>query len=394
MKKFTKVLILITLFTVAFSWTAFFDKLEKLKEKEEAIRKNLDLNSLGLGHLKNISLKDLTHFETPDIKSKLQKLKHIIPKDLDPAHHKDIDEFWTGIFEYYRLPKPNDLINCFGTVSGPIFFRKVKTVNDLMQHSNNHDNLKLHTDYAQMEVLMHALEHAHNCMVQTKDFERLMDSLHISHDPENLKKGKYLYFQAKFGTLADEFKKIVDEIEDGKFNQAGKTYGELLKKSVKDFKKQGEEVLGYQAFSNGISGALGLPLPTESYACYGQKDAKAILDFFRGFSHAVAEGRWYRADHSASDYWEKEGKTLLEKVSSKAWTCDMNSKDTKLIGEKLGIDLNSQEFRDKMWNYLNDHNIMFYSYLRTMNSAFGKNDYLHAGSAYAHLLEAVAKSSK
>jgi len=253
--------------------------------------------------------------------------------------------------------------------------------------------LKLHTDYAQFEVIIHALEHSDNCMVQTKDFESLMDTLRISHDPQILNKAKYLYFQAKFGSLADEFKFIVEEIDSKNFNKAGKTFAELSKRHVKDFKKIGEDVLSYQAFSNGISGTLGLPLPSESIACYSSKDAKSLMDFFRGFSHAVNEGRWYKSEHSAAEYWEKEGKELLEKVSKKAWNCDMNSSDTKQMGEKLGLDLNGQEFRDKMWDYLNDHNIMFYSYLRTMNMAFEKNDYLHAGSAYAHLLEAVAKSA-
>jgi len=229
-------------------------------------------------------------------------------------------------------------------------------------------------------------------MVQTKDFERLMGALHIPNDPQILKKAKYLYFQAKFATLADEYKTVIDEIDSKNFNKAGKVFGELFKKSVKDFKKTGEDLIAYQAFGNGLSGALDVPLPSESVNCYNDKEAKLMMDFFRGFARAITEGKWYKADQTAAEYWEKEGKALLEKVPSKAWNCDMNSSDTKKLEEKIGLDLNSQEFRDKMFEYLTDHNIMFYSYLRTMHYAFEKNDYLHAGSAYAHLLEAVAKS--
>jgi len=71
----------------------------------------------------------------------------------------------------------------------------------------------------------------------------------------------------------------------------------------------------------------------------------------------------------------------------------MNSKDSKEISEKIGMDLGTKEFRDKMWNYVNDHNIMFYSYLRSIKIAIRRGDYLHAGASYAHLLEAVAKST-
>jgi len=393
MKSFSKVIILVTLFTLAFSWTAFFERLERLKDKEESIRKNLDLKSLGLSNLKDISLKDLAHFQVPDMKSKLEKLKHIIPKDLDPSHHKEVDEFWTGVFEDFKLPKPTDLINCFGTVSGQVFFRKMRTINDLLQHSKAHDNLKLHTDYVQFEVLMQALEHAHTCMVQSHDFERLTDALHISHDIGEIKRAKYLYFEAKYASLADDYKGIVEAVDSKDFNKAGKLFGELFRKCVKDYKKQGEDLLAYQAFGNGISGTLGVALPSDSLNCYSSKDAKVLLDFFRGISHAVADGRWYHADKSTLNYWEKEGKALLEKVPSKVWNCDMKSSDSKQISEKVGMDLNSQEFRDKMWTYVNDHNIMFYSYLRTMNSAFEKNDYLHAGATYAHLVEAIVKST-
>jgi len=393
MKFFSKLVLLLALLTIVASWKAVFEKIEKLKEKEESIKKNLDLKSLGLSSLKDFSLKDLAHFEVPDLSSKLEKLKHIIPKDLDPSHHKEVDAFWTGAFEEFKLPKPTELIECFGTVSGQIFFRKIRAVNDLLQHSKSQNNFKLHTDFAQFEVLMHALEHAHNCMFNTHDFERLTDSLHICHDPEALKSAKYLYYQANFANLADDYKGIIEEIDNNDFNKAGKLLAVLFKKSVEDFKNQGEDLLAYQAFGNGLSGALGVSLPSDSVGCYNAKNAKLLMDFFRGFSHAVSEGRWYHADHSAVEYWEKEGKALLEQIPNKVWSCDMSSKDSKEISEKIGMDLGSKEFRDKMWDYVNDHNIMFYSYLRSIKMAIDRGDYLHAGASYAHLLEAVAKST-
>jgi len=184
-----------------------------LKKKEEELKKHLDLKNLGLSHLKDFSIKDLAHFEVPEKKTVLEKLKHIIPKDLDPSHHKEVDEFWTGVFDNFRLPKPTDLINCFGSVSGPVFFRKLRAVNDLLQHTKNHENLKLHTDYVQFEVLNNALEHAHNCMYETKDYERLMDAMHVPNDPKALDKVKHLYSQAKFASLADEYKPVIDEAD-------------------------------------------------------------------------------------------------------------------------------------------------------------------------------------
>jgi len=389
MKRFTNIFVLVALFTIAFSWTGLF---ESFKAKEEDIKNKIDLKNLGLSNLKDISLKDLTNI-TPDIKSRLEKLKNIIPKDLDPSHHKDIDEFWTGVFEAFRLPKPAELINCFGSVSGKIFFRKIQTINNLLMHSKGHDMVKLHTDYTQFEVLMHALAHSHKCMVETKDFERLTDALHIPHDPEVLMKAKYLYYQAKFDTLAEEYKGVYNEVVNKNFNKAGKVFAEVFKKAASEYNRQGEDLLALQAFGNGLSETLGLPLPAAKVNCYNGKDAKLVMDFFKGLSHAVAEGKWYRADSSASDYWSSEGKSLLEKIDKKVLKCDMNSHDSKNLNEKLGLDLSSKEFREKMCDYTTDHNIMFYSYLRTMNSAFEKNDYLHAAAAYAHLLEAVSKSS-
>jgi len=83
----------------------------------------------------------------------------------------------------------------------------------------------------------------------------------------------------------------------------------------------------------------------------------------------------------------------LEQIPDKVWKCDLNSVESKRLAEELGIDLSSKEFMEKMWDYISDHNIMYYGYLRTMKMSFDKHDYLHAGAAYAHLLEAVAKHS-
>jgi len=357
MKRLTSLIVLLALFTVAFSWTAFFQKVEHLKEKGQ------------------------------------EKLESVTPKNLDPTHHKGVDEFWTGVFDSFKLSKPTELINCFGTVSGPIFFRKIRKMSDLLMHSKGQDNLKLHTDYTQFAILAQALEHAHKCMAQTKDFERLTDSLDVSKDLEVLKKMSYLYFEAKFAQIADEFRGVIHEIDGKEYNKAGKKYAEMLKKAVKDFSSQGEELIAYQAFSNGVTGTLSLPLPSQNLNCYSSKDAKPIMDFYRGLAHAVAEGKFNKADESAASYWEKEGKTLLEKIPKKVMTCESSSNESKQLSDKLGVDIHSKDFRDKMWNYMKNHNIMFYSYLKTMNAAFGKNDNLHAGSAYAHLLEAVSKSS-
>jgi len=388
-----QLILLLTLFNAVFSWKAVFEKLEKLRDKGEEIKDKLDLKNFSLSSLKDLSVTDILNFEAPDLHAKLDKLKHIIPKDLDPSHHREIDAFWTTAFKHFGLPKPTELIECFGTVSGSVFFRKLRTVNDLLQHSKTGDNIKLHTDYVQVEVLMHALEHTHRCMVDSHDFERLSDSLHISHDAETLKRAKYLYYEAKYASLADDYKLIIDELDKKDFAQAGKLFAELFQKSVKDFKKQGEDLLSYEAFSNGLSATLGLELPTEGFKCYNSNQAKILMDFFKGIADAVTEGRWYKADQSTADYWKKQGKDLLSQIPDKVWKCDMNSKDSKQISEKIGMDLNSQEFRDKMWDYVSDHNIMFYSYLKSMNSAFTKGDYLHAGAAYAHLLEAIAKAT-
>jgi len=392
----TKMIVLMTLFSLAFSWTAFYERLERLRDKERNIKdkvENVHLKNLGLSNLKDLSLKDIAHIKSPDLSSKFEKLKHIIPKDLDPSHHKEVDEFWTGVFEGLKLKKPTELIECFGTLSGNVFFRKIRTVNELLQHSKEGCNLKLHTDYAQLEMLVKALEHTRKCMTETKDFQRLADSLDITGDSEALNKAKYLYYEAKFVELAEPFQKIVKEIDDGNFNNAGRSFAELFKNSVKDYKHTGEDLLAHQAFGNGLSGALGVSLPSDSLKCYNAKNAKILMDFFRGMSEAVTEGRWYKADETSSEYWESEGKNLLSKIPKKVWDCDMKSKETKEISEKLGIDIGSQEFRDKMFEYINDHNIMYYSYMRSMKLAIDKGDYLHAGAVYAHLIEAVAKAA-
>lgn len=322
----------------------------------------------------------------------LKSLSISFPK-IDPSHHKDVDEFWTGAFENFNLQKPTELIECFGTVSGQVFFRKLRTINDLLQHSKANKNLKLHTDYAQLEVFMQALSHAHTCMFHSHDFDRLADSLHISHDHEVIKKATYLYYQAKYADLADDFGQIVEEIDNKNYNNAGKIYAELFKRSVEDYKKRGEDLLAYQAFGNGLSGTLGAALPSESVDCYKEEHAKLLMDFFRGISDAVTDAKWYRADKAAADYWEQEGRDLLSKIPSKVWRCDMKSKDSKEISEKIGIELGSQQFREKMWDYMSDHNIMFYSYVKYISTELHKGDYVHAGAAYAHLLEAIAKSA-
>jgi len=325
--------------------------------------------------------------------STLDKIKNAIPHDFDMSYQKDIDEFWTGVFDALRLKKPTEIINCFGKVSGPVFFRKVRLMGSLLEHSKEGKNIRLHTDYAHLDLLMHALEHAHKCMADTNDFERMTHKLGVPNDPEYLKKAKYIYFQAKFADITDDFKVIVDHIDKKEFELAGKDFGHLFKNAMKEYQHHGEDLLAQQAFGNGLSGALGLPYPKDCLKCYNAKNAKLWLDFFRGSADSITEGRWYKADDTAKDYWDKEGKDLLEQIPDKVWKCDLNSVESKRLAEELGIDLSSKEFMEKMWDYISDHNIMYYGYLRSMKVSFDRNDYLHAGAAYGHLLQAVAKHS-
>jgi len=348
------------------------------------------LDSLGLSSLKDLSFKDLA--KIPNFTSLMGKLKHVITRDVDPAHHQDIGEFWTGVFEQLKLDKPTELIECFGTISGPILFRKIRTINSLLQHSVEMDNTKVHTDVAQFEVFMHALSHTHKCMWATRDWEKLTDALDISKDPEVLHKAKYLIYQAKFPILANDFKEIISELDSKNFKKAGLAWGKVFKRVIQEYKDQGEDLLAYQSFGNGLSGTLGTSLPEESIKCYDSESAKLMMDFFRGVTKKVSEGKWHKAHESTSEFWESEGKELLGKIPKKVWACDMKSKDSKEISEKIGIDLGSKEFMAKMWKYLEEHNILFYGYMRTMHKAIEKGDYLHAGATYTHLLKSVAKN--
>jgi len=386
MKRFTNIFVLFALFTIAFSWAGFF---ESFKDKEESIK-----NKLGMNNLKDASLNDLAHSEASDIKSKLEKLKSSNSKESCPSHHKDIDEFWTGAFEALNLPKPVELINCFGKVSEKIFFAKIRTINNLLMHSRGHDMMTMHASMVQLEAILPALEPAHKCVVATKDFERVASALDLPRDLEALKNAEFIYYQAKFDILFEQFKTVYHEVEAKNYNQAGINFGNVFKKAAAEYKKQGEDLITFQAFSNGLSEGLSLPLPSQRINCYTSKDAKLAIDFFRGWSRAVAEGTWYKADSSVSEYWEKEGKSLLEKIDKKVIKCDMDSNESKHLNDKLGVDISSKEFRDQMSAFIKDHNIKFYTYLRTMNSAFEKNDYFHGAGAYAQLLSAIAKPTK
>jgi len=227
----------------------------------------------------------------------------------------------------------------------------------------------------------------------TQDFTDILDALDIKErNPKDFLITKYVYYQAEYPNLVEDFRPVIDGLDNKNHSAAGEAYANVIGNLVTAVKKQGLNFLAFEGLQNGIAVKLGVNNPGDILECFNNEYAGYYLEFLYRLSVVVSEGNWKDAFYSVNKFWYEEGKDLIKKIPKEVGECAENSTDNAEITEKLGIDVASEEFLDLMLKYIGENRLHFFWMMKGLRHSFDHFNLNHAGYLYGHFLERIAKS--
>jgi len=244
-----------------------------------------------------------------------------------------------------------------------------------------------------MMILYHPLHDVLACIAMTQDFTDLLDALDIKQrNPRDFMLAKYVYYQAKYPDLVEDFRPVIDGLDNKNHSAAGEAYANVVGNLVHAVKKQGLNYLAWEGFQNGIAVKLDLENPSDILECFDNESAGYWLEFLYKLSEAVSEGNWKDAFYDANKFWYETGRDLMKKIPKETCECVKKSKDNEAITKKLGIDVESREFLDLMLKWIGENRLHFHFMMKGLKHSFDHFNLNHAGYVYGHFLERIAES--
>jgi len=309
--------------------------------------------------------------------------------------HKAISEFFEAYFKHFDLKKPDQIIyECFTEKTAGIYFELLYGYGKILQDLKDRASWQIHLDFAKMYVIG-LLEHTTgDCIVQTQDLSDLLDALGVKRDPFLANVGNYLYYQAHFAKMYDDFHQVLDHLNAKDYKSAGEAYAVQTKNTVDTIVGEGLYYLGHTGFANGFALGLDIDLPSDSLTVWNDTTAMYDLELMVDGARTVAEGKWWESYNNLERWWERKGKEIFEKIPGSVWECLEGSEDNKKITKKLGMNILTEEFGNAMLVYVQKHPLKYHCHAKMLVKAFDEFNLLHAGSLHAHLVKDVVKSKK
>lgn len=313
-----------------------------------------------------------------------------------PKDHRKIDDlrsFYGKVFDKFKLSRPNQILNCFCDKTAGLFFDSLYDIHQILIDTNERNSVKLHLEFAKLMIKHRPLHDVFACIAMTQDFTDLLDALDIKQrNPRDFMIAKYVYYQAEYPDLVENFLPVIDGLDSKNYTAAGKAYANVIAKLVNSVKKQGLNFLAYEGFQNGIAVRLDIENPSDILECWDNENAGYYLEFLYRLSQYVTEGKWQDAPYNANKFWYETGRELMKKIPKEVGECVQKSEDNGLIRKTLGIDVESKEFLDLMLKYIGENRIHFFWMMKGLRHSFDHFNVNHAGYVWGHFLEQIAKS--
>jgi hypothetical protein len=309
------------------------------------------------------------------------------------SKHQQLSEFMEGLFNYFSLPKPTEIIDCFGELPSHVFLKIFKEKYKLLKDTNEKNTLSLEMDFKKIDAMRFSMQDTISCVSKTQDVTKLFDQLGIQDkDPESISRLFYIYYQARYETLLESFKPLIEDLESKRYSDAGYKYGKILSAAAGALSKEGSSYLALYALKSGIISGLDLDCPVDCIKCYNNETAETGIRFFKELVKAIVEGGWKDIETTGEKFWENKGRTIFGQFPESVFRCDMESEVTKKLNEKTGVVFGSEEFITLLRKYAREHNYTFYSYAKIMQHLLDNDDYILAGKTCGHFLESVGSN--
>lgn len=304
-----------------------------------------------------------------------------------------ISDYFTAFFAHFDLDQPQQIINCFDDKSAAAYYAHLYLVTELVHDAEARNRVQVHLDWAKLLVLHKKLEKVHGCIASTEDFTKLLEALGAKErNPELFLLAKYIYYQANFGKLDQSLPKVTAALDNKDFKTAGDVAADIVNTTATELKTRGLALEALNGVWNGVHIALGLPDAESVWSCWNNDTATIRLEFIYGMAAAVANGDKNDAAHNTEQWYEETGKDLVNKIPDDAWKCWAKSDDTKSESDKLGVDITSQDFYEKVSKFVHGNQAAYWHLQNAIKVNLEQHNFIHAGSAYGHLLQAAVKT--
>jgi len=303
----------------------------------------------------------------------------------------DIAAFFEGVFSYFNLSSPTQIKDCFCDVNAGLYFKLLEDIGDILKDTKDRNTFKLHLEYGKISLRLHHLKDTHACIFMTQDFTNLLNAVNLKErNPHEFGIYTYIFYQAHYRDLFEGFKPVLENFNTESINAAGNAFGALIHDTVAAIKEEGFGHIIFTAFGNGGAIALDIDEPDDSLQCYDNAAATLLMEFIYKMSAAVANGDWREGALNAIKFIDSEGKDLISKIPKEDFDCTVQSQDTQEFSRAIGIDMTSTEFHDRLVRYIYDNRLQYYSFSKSLKTAFDNGNLHHAGSIYYNFLKKVA----
>jgi len=341
----------------------------------------MKLTILFLFALFTASFCDLSFFpkqETTDLKDH---------RPLDYLHY-----FFLTLFDQYNLTEPVAIVNCFNDKTATRFFNSLYDLHQIFIDTAERNTVKLHVDFAKFALVLRSLDDSLKCAAGTDDFSRLLDALGIQHkDPESLAIFDYIFYQARYNSLLQEFVPVIQGLDVNDNKEAAIAISRTLSNMVSSFKEEGVYSIANQAFGNGLAMSLDIDDPNDSLECWDDESSAHYLDFFYRLAEVISEGGWRDAPINTHYFWKEEGEEIFKRIPSTVWDCVIASYDSRNLANALGIDIYTAEFREMMEKWITKNRLSYFMILKGIKTSFENKNLHHAGSLWGDFLDKVSK---
>jgi len=307
--------------------------------------------------------------------------------------HKDVAEFFEGLFSRFGLDKPEQIIcECFCDKTAAIYLEILRTWNQVLIDVNARDALHVHLDFAK-ELILSILDHSSSgCIIESQDFSDLLKAAGVERDPILTEISGWLYYQAYFPKFLEEYKPVIQNLDSKNFSAAGAAYGDIFQDNVDAVKNQGVHYLSHIGVQNGFALGLDVDLPNDSLTVWNDTTAAYDLEFAYEAAKAVADGHWCESFDNLVKFWKEKGEDILGHIPLSVWECLQGSDDNKKVTEKLGVDVMSKDFEELAAKWIKKHPLKYHAHAKLVKKNFEQLHFLHVGVLKAHLVKEIAKS--
>jgi len=310
-----------------------------------------------------------------------------------PEAPQELSVFLENVYRHFGLDTPNQILACFDDRSAKLFCKALCATGKILEDSRDRKNFASHMDFLKLQCINEELEPIYGCIMMTQDFTDLLDKLDIGErNPIFFAMSIYLYYQALYPRLADDIQPLITAAKQKDWTTAGDLFGALFEVLVGEIKADGFGYLAFSGFSNGAAHELGLPFPSDSIQCHNDDSAIAILKFLYKLSIKVQQGGIKEVPLSVLNFWNDEGKAILDTIPQDVIDCNLNSQDIAALSQRLGIRVGSKGFGEALKRFITKRRITFYAAMKAIRGAFEDHNFVHAGWTWGHMLDEFSRS--